>query len=620
MAYNPYNAIKGIYDSKVAYHTNQSKGLDPNEYHKQALPYYTELAQNGYESLAAQLDSMDAVQAAELLKQFKPDEQFAVDEAYNTMTGNAQQNGGDRSASYTGLTDKANGIINASHPNDATIDKLMGMGTGETGMAQDVFNTAQGISTGAIQTKPNAATQSILDAYNDSNNRLNGAIQYDQNGNVISGLNTEHYNIGRNQLDYLNNFDVTKQPYYQGIMDAYKLGGYNAAQGEYANGAANNGGNIDSYAAANANRQQLAYTTAGMQQAMAMANQNQQNWQNLYSQMSKDLDNQGQLSLQTLDIARQMYATDANERMNALDQAGSLAAKQMENSVAVIQSMIDERVKDKGITADMAMKEADIAAELDKLAVETARYIEEAKIEQQTRMYESDNSLKGTMYTSDNDLAGTKYKADADVTSTGIRADADKYSADRSAQASMYGAQQSAAASMYGSKQSADASKYTADQNYAARKYEADTGLTKQELDNMSAYEIAQLQGEYALKEAEINAKKQAGVIDDSGFTRDEITTGALNILQGYSKNPDGSYDILTLQDGSPVTTWSALEVYLGNALNSSSEAQKVVKDWQSRYPDLMDNYATIIGKNQTRTVPTDLNNLPKSRKNASSY
>ena len=42
-----------------------------------------------------------------------------------------------------------------------------------------------------------------------------------------------------------------------------------------------------------------------------MANQNQQNWQNLYSQMSQDLDNQGQLSLKTLEQARLNQLIDA---------------------------------------------------------------------------------------------------------------------------------------------------------------------------------------------------------------------------------------------------------------------------------------------------------------------
>ena len=547
MAYNPYNAIKGIYDSKVAYHTNQSLGKDPKQYHQQALPYYTDLVNNGYEGLATQLEGMDAVQAAELLKNYKPDEQFAVDEAYSAMTGNAkaQAPNEQHSASYTNMTDKANSIINAPHQNDSSIDKLMGMGTGESGMAQDVFNTAQGIATGAIQTQPSASTQGLLNAYNDSNNRLNGAIQYDQNGNVISGLNTEHYNIGRNQLDYLNNFDVTKQPYYQGIMDAYKLGGYNAAQGEYANGAANNGGNIDSYAAANANRQQLAYTTAGMQQAMALANQNQQNWQNLYSQMSSDLNNQGQLSLQTLDIAKQMYATDAQERMNALDVNGSLASQQMAAAVQAFQALVQERMNDKGITAEMALKEADIAAARDQLEMQLAsnERIQEGinalgyyQTDANERMNTENNATQRYGY--DTNLAGIRDTNAANTNIAGINANAQLGVAGINRDATLGAAGINANASLAQAQLNADLNRYLGELGYqqAIEGYKNNYSIA--ELNNMSAQELQRLVNEGNLATATVNANAKINsetgnnsVTDDEPISPEVAATVMANAI-----------------------------------------------------------------------------------------
>ena len=564
MAYNPYNAIKNIYNSKVAYHTNQSLGKDPAQFHANALPYYQELVENGYENIAAQLDGMDAVQAGELLKNYKPDEQFNVDNAYNTMTGNAGENGGSKSV-YSGIDPTANNSV---------IDNFVNQIQNGTDMMNGTYQTAQGIATGANQTQPSAVTQGLFNAYNGQNNRLNGAIQYDQNGNVISGLNTEHYNIGRNQLDYLNNFDVTKQPYYQGIMDAYNLGGYNAAQGAYANGAADNGGNIDSYAAANANRQQLAFTTAGMQQAMAMANQNQQNWQNLYSQMSQDLDNQGQLSLKTLEQARLMYATDAEERMNALDNAGSLAKADLEAKIRAYEQAVQERMDDKKITSDEAMQEADLAEQRARLEMEIARDLEQSNIEADWRKYLSDNELTGTLDTNAKNLEGTKYKADADVTSTGIRANADMYSADRSAEASMYGA-----------KQSADANKYSAYQSAQAQRYVADTGLTKQQLDNMDAYELQKLINEGNLAVAQ--AKANNGTADDSGApTYDKIMATA------YQQLTSG-----TPLELSGVNGWDTLKNYLFEANGSKDwdKIEKKVEEWKKDYPDLMDNYLTNL-------------------------
>ena len=394
--YNPYNDYRKIVGYKGNWHTAQEQGQSPDQYYQAAMPYYQSLIDNGYQALADDLTASDYIKAKGLKDKYglKEDNEFYLDDDYNSLTGQAAE------------------IVNAPHPNDSYINKYMDLGTGTGGMAAQAFSDAQGIANGTTPITPSIATQGILDAYADSNDRLNGAIRYDAQGNVISGLNTEHYNIGRNQLDYINNFDVTKQPYYQGIMDQYKLGGYNAAQGEYANGAANNGGNIDSYAAANANRQQLAFTTAGQQAALQAAQQNANNWQTLYSQMSNDLYNQGQMSMQTLGIARDMYATDAQERMNALDTEGALASEQMANAIKAFEQMVQERMADKGISADMAMQEADIAAQKDRLETQLASDERMQAGINDTNRYTSDNQLRGTMYTSDNDLAGTMYTSD----------------------------------------------------------------------------------------------------------------------------------------------------------------------------------------------------------------
>ncbi len=77
--------------------------------------------------------------------------------------------------------------------------------------------------------------------------------------------------------EYLNRFDdFTKKAYDEnfmdsdwakGIMSNFNYNGTLAGQNELANSAGTNGGNIDSYGMANAKRQQLAYTSAGMKAA-----------------------------------------------------------------------------------------------------------------------------------------------------------------------------------------------------------------------------------------------------------------------------------------------------------------------------------------------------------------
>lgn len=284
----------------------------------------------------------------------------------------------------------------------------------------------------------------MLRAWQSGNDRLNGAIRYDENGNVISGLNTEHYNIGRNQLDYINNFDVTKQPYYQGIMDQYKLGGYNAAQGAYADGSANNGGNIDSYAAANANRQQLAFTTAGQQAALAAAQQNATNWQNLYSQMSQDLNNQGVLNANTLQQAAQMYSVDAQERMNALDVAGAMERQAMANAIQGYLGNIQADMQKYGIDAETAMNRENNKAALEQLTAQLAAQ-ERMNTENnettrlgyasQERMNTENNQTQRYGYDTNRDIAGINANAQLGV--AGINRDATLGAAGINANASM---------------------------------------------------------------------------------------------------------------------------------------------------------------------------------------
>lgn len=328
--YNPYEDAKNILKYKGNYHTAKQMGTNYDQYKEAAKPYYQNLRFNGYGDLADQFDKSDFIQAQELIKGLKP---------------------------------------------DTTVDDYFA----------DLYSkTAESQSTPKIS----QAAEDMWNAWNNTNTTLNGnEIKYDRNGNVVSGLNVDHYNTGRNQLGYLNNFDVTAQPYYQGIMNSFQLQGNNAARGEQATGAANNAGNIDSYAQANANRQQLAFTSKGLEAALAAANQNQQNWQTLYDSMTGHLDNMGNQNANVLNAYQNIYSTDSLERQNTLNTAAELAKQEM-------QSKIDKYLADVGY--DQAV------------------------------------------YTADKNLEGSKYKADANTLAAQIAADADKYAAQQNYAGKIY--------------------------------------------------------------------------------------------------------------------------------------------------------------------------------------
>lgn len=328
--YNPYEDAKNILKNKGNYHTAKQMGTNYEQYKEAAKPYYQNLRFNGYGDLADQLEASDFIQAQEIFKGLKP---------------------------------------------DTTVDDYFA----------DLYSkTAETQST----PKMSQAAEDMWNSWNNTNTMLNGnEIKYDSNGNVVSGLNVDHYNTGRNQLGYLNNFDVTAQPYYQGIMNSFQLLGNNAARGEQAAGAANNAGNIDSYAQANANRQQLAFTSKGIEAALAAANQNQQNWQTLYDSMTGHLNNMGNQNANVLNAYQNVYSTDSLERQNALNTAAGLAMQEMQNKI-------------------------------DK--------------------YLADVGYDQAVYTADKNLEGSKYSADANTLAAQIAADADRYAAQQNYAGKVY--------------------------------------------------------------------------------------------------------------------------------------------------------------------------------------
>ena len=327
--YNPYEDAKNILRNKGNYHTAKQMGMDYEQYRQAAVPYYQNLISNGYEDLAQKFADSDYIKAQELFNGLKPD--TTVDDYFSSVAANA--------------------LDNASNP------------------------------------QRSQTANDLWDAYNNNNNLLNGELKYDANGNVVGGLNLDYYNTGKNQLSYLNNFDITAQPYYQGIMDAYQLKGNNAARGEQASGAANNAGNIDSYAQANANRQQLAFTTAGIESALAAANQNQANWQNVYNSMANRLAGMENSNANTLNAFQNIYATDSAERQNTLNTAASLAQQEMQDKI---------------------------------------------------NKYLADVGYDQAIYTADKELEGSKYASDANTRAAQIAADADRYAASQNYAGKVY--------------------------------------------------------------------------------------------------------------------------------------------------------------------------------------
>lgn len=328
--YNPYDDVKNVVHYKSLYDQAKAEGKDPSQYQQSAIQYYNNLRNNDYGDMADELTKSGYERANAILGGLQPDKEY--DEWYDNITGDL--------------------------------------------VKQQANNEVQ-----------SETVKNLMNTYNSNNNLLNGAITTDANGNVVSGLNLDHYNTGKNQLDYINNYDITAQPWYSSLMQGYQLQGQDSANGALASGASSNSGNIDSYAAANANRQQLAFTNAGNEAARAMALQNMEAWQNLYDSMGGRLDTMGSQNNDALNIGASYYATDSSERQNALNQAATLEQQKLQNQINELMA---------NISAD-------------------------------TEKHTSDNTLKGTLDYNAKNLEGTKYTSNADLQAAYANAEANKY-------------------------------------------------------------------------------------------------------------------------------------------------------------------------------------------------
>lgn len=188
---------------------------------------------------------------------------------------------------------------------------------------------------------------------------------------------------------YKNNINVdpTRTGYGKDILTGYGIAADEAYKGTLGGKTAENGGNVDSFAAANANRQKVAVMSQGYGDVL-----------NYYDTI----------------------AGRANEWAGG--KAGSVGAY-----LAQLQGNVDA-------DRDVVKKAFDGTVDLWKTQDTNATSKEVASIESDTRKHESDNSLKGTLdynsalrYDSDNGVKAAEIEAKYGVDVAKVSAEADKY-------------------------------------------------------------------------------------------------------------------------------------------------------------------------------------------------
>lgn len=182
----------------------------------------------------------------------------------------------------------------------------------------------------------NQAYNTSMQGATDKNNKLAGYIDSDRTD--VQGKYNDIYNYANQDITKTDEYKST----YNNIMAKYDLSALQGRNNAVASGGASNGGNIDSYAAANALRQQASLMAQGQQIAhqsgLEAANARVANVSNI-------LNNLGVYNSGTYDAMNKTIANDANIGQQYFD--NSETAKNNETARQEAYSNISGVVGDK---------------------------------------------------------------------------------------------------------------------------------------------------------------------------------------------------------------------------------------------------------------------------------
>lgn len=199
-----------------------------------------------------------------------------------------------------------------------------------------------------------------------------------KNDDYFETVKSDHSNVNSKYNDIFNyaNSDVTKSDEYKSsfknIMPSYTLAAMQGRDNEAASGAASNGGNVDSFAAANAMRQQAALTAKGQQlahQAGVEAYQARiQNARNIlsdlgvynssvYSAMSDSVNNDRAIANDIFNNEQTSLNNDVARKSEIASVTGYIPAEWSIQNDAFLKNFVDENGKLKAEYNDIDFQE-----------------------------------------------------------------------------------------------------------------------------------------------------------------------------------------------------------------------------------------------------------------------
>lgn len=263
MAYNPYSATSAIYRLKgqwnKANEANDAEGK--NAATEKAQAYYEQLKKNGYSDLADELASSGEAAAKSINDKWAKTGKTAT-RGYLYSLGKSR---GMSSSDIDGLIgwDNQSGEVSFGGKKigkpDAVVDGTSYFG--DTGKLDSAFNDYIERS-GNVRPKPTAVNQ--------------------ENENLFRRYKQEY-----DDLKGTNPFTTEEA---KAILSKYDLAGLQGRDNAVASNAGSNGGNIDSFAAANALRQQASLVSQGQQAVLSAYQQKLDHARSLLSDMGVNID------------------------------------------------------------------------------------------------------------------------------------------------------------------------------------------------------------------------------------------------------------------------------------------------------------------------------------------
>ena len=241
MAYNPYSAVNAIYKLKGQWDSANNAGdtATKDSVAAKAQQYYKQLRSNGYGDIADQLTASNYTQAK------------AINDKWAKM-------GKTSTRDYLYTLGQSKGM------SQTDVDKLISWDnqTGEVSFGGKKIGTPDSVVDGVSYW----SDTSVLDnAFNDYIGRSGTVRSKSTAVNQENEKLFEKYNQEYEDLKKENPFETETG---KAILAKYDLAGLQGRDNEVASGAGSNGGNIDSFAAANALRQQSSLVRQG--QAVAL--------------------------------------------------------------------------------------------------------------------------------------------------------------------------------------------------------------------------------------------------------------------------------------------------------------------------------------------------------------